>query len=81
MRKTRPLFLITDDIRKDWILPNYAAQPYITALKQLDKITDIYYCDSGKKIVLGFLANAGTWRGEKAREIKQELKNILNEKN
>jgi hypothetical protein len=32
--------------------------------------------DSAKSIVLYFLANANTWRGEKARAIKVELKKI-----
>jgi hypothetical protein len=27
-----------------------------------------------------FLSNAGQWRGEKAREIKKELKKILKDK-
>jgi len=30
--------------------------------------------DSGKSIVSYFLANAGQWRGEVAKEVKAELK-------
>lgn len=77
---TRPLQSIAIDIADDWGKANYggrAAQPYLEAMFDLDKITDMYYADSGKSIVLYFLANAGSWRGETARRIKAELKGML----
>ena len=46
----------------------------------MDDIVDIkdkYFFDDGKDIVLYFLANAQTWRGEVARSIKKELKSRL----
>ena len=43
----------------------------------LEKITDNYYLDSAESVVRYFLANAGTWRGEVARRIKAELKEML----
>jgi hypothetical protein len=43
----------------------------------LDSINDSYYLDSAKSIVAYFLSNAATWRGDKAREIKLELKKII----
>lgn len=72
----RPLYQIARDIRKDWKNVNYAAKPYLDALGSLDQVTDSYYLDSGKSMVLYFLANAGTWRGETAKTIKAELKAI-----
>lgn len=70
----RPLSAIAAEIAADWTKPNYAAVPYLDAMSALDKITDNYGYDSGKSVVLYFLANASTWRGEVARRIKKELK-------
>ncbi|MCK9543441.1 MAG: hypothetical protein M0R03_15580 [Novosphingobium sp.] len=73
----RPLYQIANDIRKDWGSKMYfGAKPYVQAMQTLNKIEDNYGMDSGKSIVLYFLANAGTWRGDKAREIKKELKKL-----
>ena len=43
----------------------------------LDSISDPYYADSARSIIAYFLANAGTWKGETARRIKKELKDML----
>lgn len=75
--KHRPLFEISQDIRKDWTKINYAAKPYLEAMESLSQITENYYSDSGKNIVLYFLSNAGSWRGEVAKQIKEELKLIV----
>lgn len=70
--------IIAREIRSDWSKQgkgvNYAAKPYLEAMFGLDKITDNYICDSGKSVVLYFLANAQTWKGETAKRIKAELK-------
>ena len=79
----RPLYEIASEIRKAWTkIPKYsksyfAAMPYLEAMESLDTIDDNYYFDSGKSIVLYFLSNASTWRGEDARRIKAELKEML----
>ena len=52
---------IAKEIRSDWKKPYFGAVPYL---------------DSAKSIVLYFLANANTWRGETARRIKAELKSM-----
>jgi hypothetical protein len=70
----RSLFTISVDIRKDWKKPYFGAVPYINAMGSLDDITDNYGYDSGRSVVLYFLANAGTWKGDVARRIKKELK-------
>lgn len=72
----RPIYEIADEVRHKWAKPYFGAVPYIDAMGSLDKITDKYGYDSGKSIVLYFLANANTFRGEDARRIKAELKKI-----
>ena len=73
----RPLWAIADEIRKDWKKVYYGAVPYLGAMSHLSTIKDHYYSDSGKSIVLYFLANAGTWRGETAKRVKAELKALV----
>ena len=71
--ESRSLSVIAAEIRKDWKKPYFGAVPYLNAMMCLDKITDNYGFDSAQMIVLYFLANAGTWKGETARRIKKEL--------
>jgi hypothetical protein len=71
---TRPLYIIAQDIQRTWTKPYFGAIPYIRAMQQLDSITDNYGYDSAKSIVLYFLANASTFRGDEAKRIKAELK-------
>ena len=73
----RPLSNIAHDIRRDWANVNYAAKPYLSAMFELDQITDQYMYDSAASIVRYFLANASTWRGPVAKVIKAELKALL----
>ncbi len=73
----RKLSEIANEISKKWDKPAFSAKPYISAMKQLNTVDDNYLFDSGKEIVLRFLCNASTWRGEHARRIKQELKDMV----
>lgn len=77
MTQHRPLTAIAFDIRVAWPKVNFAAKPYLDAMSGLNKITDDYGADSGKSIVLYFLANANSFRGEEARRLKAELKAML----
>lgn len=70
----RSLATIAREIRADWTKPYFGAVPYLQAMGALHSIRDSYYQDSAKSVVLYFLANAGTWRGETARRVKAELK-------
>ena len=72
----RPLYEIAREIRKTWTRISPYAEPYLEAMQSLNSINDNYYFDSGKSIVLYFLGNASTWRGEDARRIKAELKEM-----
>lgn len=75
---TRPLYEIADEINAKWgSKVNYAAVPYLDAMRELGNVNDMYYLDTGKSIVLYFLANATSWRGEDARRIKAELKGMI----
>lgn len=73
----RPLHEIAREIRADWRNPYFGAVPYLDAMGQLDSVRDHYYFDSAESVVLYFLSNAQTWRGETARRIKAELKALL----
>jgi len=73
----RPLYIIANDIRKDWERPYFGAVPYIEAMRQVSGISDTYGMDDADMIVRYFLGNANTWRGPVARAIKTELKGML----
>lgn len=75
----RTLRLIARDIRANWPRVNYAAAPYLDAMSGLDGVNDSFGWDSGREIVLRFLGNAQSWRGDEARRIKAELKALLKE--
>ena len=53
------------------------ADKYADAMAELDEIESMYGCDTAKSIVVYFLCNATSWRGETARRIKAELKGML----
>ncbi|MFA6118187.1 MAG: hypothetical protein WC729_29640 [Sphingomonas sp.] len=69
---------IARDIRKDWgVKINYAAQPYLNAMLEAETIHDDCGYDSMKSIILYFLNNARSYRGEKAKALKAELKQLV----
>lgn len=79
LQTTRPLYEIANEIKKDWKASSkngiyFGAVPYLDAMATLNSVNDNYGIDSGKSIVLYFLANANTYRGETAKRIKKELK-------
>lgn len=74
---SRSLRVIAADVERTWANVDYTARPYLDAMKTLDKITDNYHADTGFAVVSYFLANTSKWRGDDARRIKAELKDIL----
>jgi hypothetical protein len=70
---------IARDIRAHWSNIFYGAVPYVDAMYDLRTLDDKYFVDSAKSVVLYFLSNATTWRGEHARRIKKELNDMLKE--
>ena len=77
---TRPLYEIAKDIRKHWPKIYFGAVPYVDAMRELNTINDKYFADSAKSVVLYFLSNASSWRGDDARRIKKELKQMVESK-
>lgn len=73
----RTLREIASDIYDDWEKVNYAAEPYLDAMSDLESVNDSYFQDSGRSVVRYFLANASTWKGDVAKQIKKELKGML----
>jgi hypothetical protein len=73
----RSLSEIAKEIRQDWQKVNYAAKPYLDAMRTLDSIHDSYYQDDAESIVRYFLSNATSWRGEVAKRVKKELNMML----
>ena len=73
----RPIYEIARDIRTNWPKVNYAAAPYLAAMRDLNAISDKYVYDTGESVVRCFLANASAWRGPEAKRIKAELKAML----
>jgi len=75
--KSRPICTIACEIHADWKKPYFGAVPYLQAMTCLTHVGDNYGADSAKSIILYFLSNATTWRGEVARRVKKELKEMV----
>ena len=81
--EVRPIYEIVAEIRHLWRkadgTPNvwFGAVPYLDAMASLDKTTDMYFEDTAKSVVIYFLSNASTWRGDDARRIRAELRTMF----
>jgi hypothetical protein len=73
----REIDVIAGEIRQTWKKVNYAAVPYLEAMLSIKSVQDDYLFTSGKTVVIKFLGNAGTWRGEDAKRLKAELRSHL----
>lgn len=73
----RSLKEIAREINTNWQNVYFGARPYLNAMYSLDTINDKYGMDDAKSIVLYFLSNAATWRGDVAKRIKLELKSLV----
>lgn len=79
MNKKRTFQQIARDIKSSWTNVYFGAVPYLEALLVLDT-TDpnaSYGLEKAKNIARYFLVNAQTYRGEDARRLKKELKNLI----
>ena len=80
---TRSLSTIAEEVFADirngvWpAKSNYAAMPYLRAMRELANLSQPYGADSAKSVVLYFLSNAASWRGPVARRIKAELRSMV----
>lgn len=73
---------IAYDIHAEWSKSSKngvhaTAVPYLHAMMTLYTINDSYFAENARSIVLYFLSNASTFRGEKAKELKNELKSLI----
>ena len=75
--KTRQINEIAAEIITTWTPVHAWARPYVQAMMQLTTVYSFYGHDSAAYVVNGFLANAGTWKGENARRIKLELNKMV----
>ena len=73
----RKISEVAHDVRREWKNVYFGAVPYLQAMYDLNDVGDHYGLDDAKSIVLYFLANAQSFRGAKARELKAELKQIV----
>ena len=68
---------IAHAIAKDWQNISPYAADYLNAMKEITDIDGAYYADTAKSVVMYFLANASTYRGENARSYKALLKAMV----
>jgi len=74
---SRPISTIAAEIEKDWGgKVNYAARPYLAAMHSLTTIKSTYGADSAKSVLLYFLSNASSWKGETAKRVKEEIRTL-----
>lgn len=73
----RPIYEIATEIAHNWENPNFGAAPYLEAMLSLESVSDKYIHEDGRSIVLYFLANCAAWRGETAKRIKKELRDMV----
>jgi hypothetical protein len=73
----RPVYKIAEEILKDWRAPHFAARPYLAAMLTINNEHENYGQDTAKSIILYFLSNSITYRGNKAKELKTELKQLI----
>ena len=80
-RAYRPLSIIANDINNDYAARgkpvHYSAKPYVDAMRTLYSLDDVYYDDSARSVVLYALSNLTSWRGDTAKSVKAELKDML----
>ena len=90
--QNRQINEIAAEIKSDWKKVNYFARPYLDAMLYINSIDENYKNDGennlnripyilghddAKSIVTNFIKSSSDWRGENARRIKKELKDMM----
>jgi len=70
----RPLFEIAREIRREWKDIPRPAEVHLEAFDNARSIDEMFIHDTVKSEVCYFLSNVQTWRGDKATELKNELR-------
>lgn len=76
----RFIYEIAAEIKQDWPAardPRHPAGHYVNAMSDIRYITDNYFYDTARTVVMYFLSNAGSWRGDVARRVKAELRALI----
>lgn len=85
VNEERSLSSIAAEIKRDWSKAKggiyFGAVPYLDAMSTMESIDDKYGYDSGESIVVYFLGNARTWKGETAKRVKAELNAMVKRRN
>lgn len=68
---------IAKEIKDKWPKVSPWAKPYLDAMMTLNTIQDYYWMDSAEEIVIRFLSNAQSFKGEDAKRLKGELKSLM----
>lgn len=78
-KQKRTFAAIAAEIKATWKKPYFGAAPYIDALSTINSSDKNarYMFEAAEDLVRYFLANATYWRGEDAKRIKAELKNMI----
>jgi fumarylacetoacetate (FAA) hydrolase family protein len=76
---TRSINSIAGDVIAAWGADKiyFGAKPYLLAMLDISSADDKYGQDDARSIVRYFLANARTFKGERAKALKAELKTII----
>lgn len=79
MKQKRTFATIAKEIKRVWSKPYFGAVPYLDALAQVNSTDkDAYYLfEKVGDIVPYLLANMSTFRGEDAKRLKAELKEMI----
>ena len=70
---------IAREIKQTWKNVYFGAKPHLQAMATIESSDKNapYMLELAEDIVIYFLANAQTWRGEDAKRIKAELKSMI----
>lgn len=72
----RPIHEIAREIRADWKKVHFTAAPYLHIMDRLETINEKYFAEDARTVITYFLENVSTWKGEVARRIKAELREM-----
>jgi hypothetical protein len=76
-KEFRPISGIAEEIRQDWKTIKWETA-YLVPLFHVNKLTDTYiFPNAGKSLILSFLCNCSGWKGDTAKRIKNELKEMI----
>ena len=75
--KNMRLSQISDLIYRNWNNMPLNAYRYVEAMFQLDNINESFNNETGVEIISYFLANAKSWQGDVAKDVKQYLNNLI----